>query len=634
MSKHLTQPILLTSPNPLDIRQGVYTTTAEAIASVPKHIRHLGLTVYVMSPMGIVEYWWKSGVNDEDLVAKSNQVQTTEGSWGALYLSSNVIDLPNIYASLFSLNNTVPPAYPLWADRSKNHYLFIVKVLINDLIVTNIIPPHDREFMILFWTDIPGVNKITLKHSAVNQVIQLDTCGIDNVFELNVWNSNWFIGKKNIAGYIRQINSHSTYKPAMGSGEINTTDVLRFVEYLPPVEEAEANILYVVTSYSPNPTFRWNTNLATYTRVGEKETTNTMFSVRAVATSNVNINEVEQIDGIVLTNTLGHYYLLTAQNTSSQNGIWEVESVGLRGAKLRRVSSFFPDVYSYVGIFFKVANGNVFKNSLWLSDTRNWINHIANRFHLGNQSLLTAVAPTIYYMIYKEQEVIVPSLSLNDLQDVIDNGVRGSMLIKAADEWITTNGIHSARNGVVVHRPGGTIEWAQTLDTHIRRYLCIDENGTLGFRRQLEPTIVYVDETNFLTIDTLNKIKRQRATNGNKPNIGQPTVSRYTLLPSEDGWTYRFVIDGIDTANPPLGVATTVGGVIVLAIHNNSAYNFKFEILTQDLVNLGLICDWAEGSMLETIEAGSRYKLYLSRDGNNANEVTISHHRSFKYNEI
>jgi hypothetical protein len=58
-------------PRLLDNKEGPWSSTAEAIAYITKDIRAQGQLVKVLSAGSIVEYWWKDGIEDVNLVAKS-----------------------------------------------------------------------------------------------------------------------------------------------------------------------------------------------------------------------------------------------------------------------------------------------------------------------------------------------------------------------------------------------------------------------------------------------------------------------------------------------------------------------------------------------------------------------------------
>lgn len=55
----------------IDFYYGTYESVAEACASVPKVVRMIGKTVGIVQNGSIEEYWWKSGIEDSDLVLKS-----------------------------------------------------------------------------------------------------------------------------------------------------------------------------------------------------------------------------------------------------------------------------------------------------------------------------------------------------------------------------------------------------------------------------------------------------------------------------------------------------------------------------------------------------------------------------------
>lgn len=53
-----------------------YTSVAQANAAVPSFFRHIGKCVLIDLGDGPVEYWWKDGTTDPDLVVKSSSANT------------------------------------------------------------------------------------------------------------------------------------------------------------------------------------------------------------------------------------------------------------------------------------------------------------------------------------------------------------------------------------------------------------------------------------------------------------------------------------------------------------------------------------------------------------------------------
>lgn len=58
----------------LDYYYGPYTSLAHACQMVPIKIRQIGLTVAIIENGRVVEYWWQSGITDEDLVSKLGDI--------------------------------------------------------------------------------------------------------------------------------------------------------------------------------------------------------------------------------------------------------------------------------------------------------------------------------------------------------------------------------------------------------------------------------------------------------------------------------------------------------------------------------------------------------------------------------
>jgi hypothetical protein len=99
----LSDNLEINKPAPVDDRLGVFVSTASALSSVPEDRRYIGLTVIVDDGSGAVEYWFKDGVANGDLEAKS----TGGGGGGVPYTGATQnVDLGtyNLTADQLALN--------------------------------------------------------------------------------------------------------------------------------------------------------------------------------------------------------------------------------------------------------------------------------------------------------------------------------------------------------------------------------------------------------------------------------------------------------------------------------------------------------------------------------------------------
>jgi hypothetical protein len=69
MAINLNDNIATLAPKPSDNRYGPWVDVPTALIMVSNGVRYVGLTVGIGIP--VVEYWWESGIADEDLVIKS-----------------------------------------------------------------------------------------------------------------------------------------------------------------------------------------------------------------------------------------------------------------------------------------------------------------------------------------------------------------------------------------------------------------------------------------------------------------------------------------------------------------------------------------------------------------------------------
>ena len=77
MPQRISDNFEVRRPKLLDNKEGPWSSTAEAIAYITKDIRAQGQIVKILDSGSIVEYWWKDGIDDGDLIEKS-----TGGSGG------------------------------------------------------------------------------------------------------------------------------------------------------------------------------------------------------------------------------------------------------------------------------------------------------------------------------------------------------------------------------------------------------------------------------------------------------------------------------------------------------------------------------------------------------------------------
>ena len=67
----LNHNIDLASSKPLDKRYGPYNSVVTAVATIPAFKRFQGLTVGIIVQGAVVDYWFRNGVADADLILKT-----------------------------------------------------------------------------------------------------------------------------------------------------------------------------------------------------------------------------------------------------------------------------------------------------------------------------------------------------------------------------------------------------------------------------------------------------------------------------------------------------------------------------------------------------------------------------------
>jgi hypothetical protein len=83
----LSSGVITGAGKPIDAKYGPYSSTAAAILNVPAYLRYKGLTVGILVSGSVVDYWWKDGTSDVDLVVKTAGASGTDD-----FVESTTID--------------------------------------------------------------------------------------------------------------------------------------------------------------------------------------------------------------------------------------------------------------------------------------------------------------------------------------------------------------------------------------------------------------------------------------------------------------------------------------------------------------------------------------------------------------
>jgi len=81
----------------LDARYGPWLTFNDALTGFQSALRHIGLTIAVSGVEGVVEYWFKNGTADSDLVLKISDIQPGDIIPTVTnYLSTNIVQISSL----------------------------------------------------------------------------------------------------------------------------------------------------------------------------------------------------------------------------------------------------------------------------------------------------------------------------------------------------------------------------------------------------------------------------------------------------------------------------------------------------------------------------------------------------------
>lgn len=151
----LSDNLEINKPAPVDDRLGVFVSTASALSSIAEDRRYVGLTVIIDSGSGATEYWFKDGVTDSDLEAKSTGGGGSS-TWGSITGTlSNQTDLQN------ALDAKVP-----YTGATANVNLGTYN-LTADQIALNVSPTGTLAVGMTEWNDTIGSSQTLLKGGSV-----------------------------------------------------------------------------------------------------------------------------------------------------------------------------------------------------------------------------------------------------------------------------------------------------------------------------------------------------------------------------------------------------------------------------------------------------------------------------------
>lgn len=110
MSYDITQKVKVTNPaSNIDWyyggENGYWSSIEEAIANVPREVRQIGKTIAILDKGSVVEYWWKSGIEDSDLVLKFGYNSTIINNYTDTYTSLNGVTSVTIPKSTHNMGN-------------------------------------------------------------------------------------------------------------------------------------------------------------------------------------------------------------------------------------------------------------------------------------------------------------------------------------------------------------------------------------------------------------------------------------------------------------------------------------------------------------------------------------------------
>jgi len=210
----LSDNLEINKPAPVDDRLGVFVSTASALSYIPEDRRYIGLTVIVDSGSGAEEYWFKDGVTDSDLEAKST------GGGGAAWGS-----ITGTLSSQTDLQNALDAKVP-YTGATANVNLGTYN-LTADQIALNVSPTGTLAVGMTEWNDTIGSSQTLLKGGSVTL-----KNGVDLVARVvNKVNPNTTLTKANyqVVKVTGAQGQRLAVDLAQGNNDLNSADTLGVV---------------------------------------------------------------------------------------------------------------------------------------------------------------------------------------------------------------------------------------------------------------------------------------------------------------------------------------------------------------------------------------------------------------------
>lgn len=444
MAIDISQQISLNAQVAIEPRHGPFSSVATAISKIPYTRRHLGLTVFINTEDGIVEYWFKRGITNDHFIPKTNDSSI---SYKVIEISSSIVDL-SVYPDV-------------------NIFYIIVS---SDITISSIIPPNKQEFTLVFSSI--NANSVIIKDrtnfTPSGSAVTINTGEIDSEFIAN--GKDWWIGRVDTINdkLINQINGYSsTFVEGDADGETPVAEnSIQVVPHLPIT--GEENVTYIVTTVTPNPMFRWHEQLETFVQVGSKESTLSVMNVDVVI--DTNLPKVSTHDWRLMYSgrpfTTSTKILIKGQVDTRLNGIYGIDirgegEVSLNVQYLKRLDGL--TINGYKNTIFKVISGE-YKDSIYISNIKQYDNANSIFYQGGNNGAILGTIGITFELVY------TPTSILNKVESILTNYTTPYADIESAFDGLNETGNEQyAEIPMNVTKDYKTSLYAHILNTNIIR---------------------------------------------------------------------------------------------------------------------------------------------------------------------
>jgi hypothetical protein len=161
----LSAGIVVGSNTAVDAKYGPYADVATAKSEIGSTLRYKGLTVGILVSGSVVEYWWKDGITDSDLISKGGAT-----AWGTI--TGTLSDQTDLQSALDSKTNKL-----ITTNRQTASYTLVLSDA-DKLVEMNVASANNLTVPLNSSVAFPTGTQILLAQYGAGQTTVVATSGV------------------------------------------------------------------------------------------------------------------------------------------------------------------------------------------------------------------------------------------------------------------------------------------------------------------------------------------------------------------------------------------------------------------------------------------------------------------------